>query len=167
MKHIFIALILLTTKIAIGGEMNLEKRIECGVKSAIKYNIPADILLAISTIENGSEGVAYRNSNGSIDYGVMQINSIYIKELEEKHNMIVRPADLLESTCYSFEIAAFKVSNHLKYDRGSFLKRVANYHSKTKDLNRYYQTLLIEHSSEWRRVFESRDYLTYYWEFKK
>ncbi len=166
MKYLFMLLMLFLLTNTVGA-MSLEKRIECGLESAIKYDIPADILLAISTIENGRYDVGYRNSNGSIDYGVMQINTIYIKELKDRYDMVVSPEDLLTTSCYSFQIAALKVSDHLRNDSGSFLQRVANYHSKTPDLNRYYQTLLIKHSSDWRKVFQSREYLTYIWSFNK
>lgn len=162
---IFISIFL--ESIAFSYEMDIGERIECGVTSAIKHNIPADILLAISTIENGEAGVGYRNKNGSIDYGIMQINSVYIKELKDRYNIIATPEEIMAPTCYSFDIAAFKISEHLKNDSGSFLARVAAYHSRTEDLNRLYQTKLIEHSSQWRKIFVGKKYLTYLWQPNK
>lgn len=148
-------------------EMNFGERLTCGISASIKYNIPADILLAISTIENGQVGVGYKNKNGSIDYGIMQINSVYIQELRDKYNIIVTPAEISAPTCKQFDIAAFKIKEHLKNDTGSFLERVAMYHSKSEDLNRVYQTKLIKHSSEWRKIFKAREYTTYIWHENK
>ena len=168
MKQLIIILILLiSTNIAHAKKMSVEMIIDCGVKSAIKYNIPADTLLAIATIESGDYDTAYINSNGTLDYGIMQINTVYLEDLENNYNMIVSPQDLLKLSCYSFEIAAMKVSNHLKNDKGALLQRVANYHSKTTDLNRYYQTLLIKHTADWRKILASREYMTYLWKFNK
>ena len=146
-------------------ELSINNRLDCSIQAAIKYGVPVDILLAISSIENGQPGKAYKNKDGSIDYGVMQINSIYLKDLKDTYNRIVTPEEILNNTCYAFEIAAFKISEHLKNDDGSFLKKIANYHSKTPDLNRNYQTKLIQHSSIWRKYLKQNKYTVYQWSY--
>lgn len=146
-------------------ELTINERLDCSIRASLKYGIPVDILLAISSIENGGVGKAYKNKDGSVDYGVMQINSIYLKDLKDTYNRIVTPEEILNNTCYAFEIAAFKVSEHLKNDDGSFLKKIANYHSKTPDLNRNYQTKLIQHSSIWRNYLQQNKYTVYQWTY--
>lgn len=144
-------------------ELAIDERLDCSIQASLKYGIPVDILLAISSIENGRVGKAYKNKDGSVDYGVMQINSIYLKDLKDTYNRIVTPEEILNNTCYAFEIAAFKVSEHLKNDDGSFLKKIANYHSKTPDLNRHYQTKLIQHSNIWINYLKKNKYTVYQW----
>lgn len=147
------------------NELPIDTRINCGIQASLKYGIPIDILLAISSIENGEIGKAYRNKNGSIDYGVMQINSIYIKELKETYNKDIKLEELLYNTCYAFEIAAFKISKHLKIDKGTFLSKIANYHSKTPDLNKKYQTKIITHSNIWRNYLKNNKFNVYQWSY--
>ena len=146
-------------------ELQIKERLDCSIQAGLEYGIPIDILLAISSIENGQPGKAYKNKDGSIDYGVMQINSIYLKDLKDTYNRIVTPEEVLDNTCYAFKIAAFKISEHLKNDDCSFLKKIANYHSKTPDLNRNYQTKLIQHSSIWRKYLKQNKYTVYQWSY--
>lgn len=146
-------------------ELTINERLDCSIKASVKYGVPADILLAISSIENGKIGKIYKNKDGSFDYGVMQINSIYLKDLELNYNKIVTPEEVTNNTCYAFEIASFKIKEHLKNDSGSFLKKIANYHSRTPDLNRNYQTKLIEHSKSWRNYLINNKYNVYKWSY--
>ena len=90
-------------------ELTINERLDCSIKASVKYGVPADILLAISSIENGKIGKIYKNKDGSFDYGVMQINSIYLKDLELNYNKIVTPEEVTNNTCYAFEIASFKI----------------------------------------------------------
>ncbi len=51
--------------------------IECINQAAITYHVPATLILSVLAIENGTAGLASLNKNGTIDYGPMQINSIW------------------------------------------------------------------------------------------
>ena len=68
----------------IDNEFTVQERLNCSIQAGLKYNVPIDVLLAISSIENGNIDTISKNTNNSYDYGVMQINSIYIKELNNK-----------------------------------------------------------------------------------
>lgn len=146
-------------------ELPIETRINCSIEAGLKYNIPIDYILPISSIENGRVGQAYKNKNGSIDYGVMQINSVYLKDLEKNYNMIVTPEEVSDDSCYAFEIVAFKINQHLKNDKGTILERVAMYHSKTPDLNKNYQTKIIQQSAIWRNYLRNNKYTLYEWSY--
>ena len=65
----------------VNNEFTVKERIDCAVQASIKYNVPVDVLLAISSIENGNIDTISKNTNNTYDYGVMQINSDYIKDL--------------------------------------------------------------------------------------
>ena len=68
----------------VNNEFTVKERIDCAVQASIKYNVPVDVLLAISSIENGNIDTISKNTNNTYDYGVMQINSDYIKDLNSK-----------------------------------------------------------------------------------
>ena len=43
----------------------MQERIVCGVSAAIKYEIPANLLLAVAETEGGKPGQWVKNSNGT------------------------------------------------------------------------------------------------------
>ena len=57
----------------------------CSITAAIKYQVPANIMLAVAEKEGGSTGLENknRNSNGTYDVGRMQFNTVYLKDLEK------------------------------------------------------------------------------------
>ncbi len=133
----------------INNEFTVEERLNCATQASIKYNVPVDVLLAISSIENGNIDTISKNTNNSYDYGVMQINSIYIKELNDKYNLNLTYEDFLNRDCFSFQVAAFKLKEHIKFDKGDLLTRLAMYHSKTPSLNEIYKKKIVFHSKYW------------------
>lgn len=55
----------------------------CFEEAAQRYQIPVELLKAISTVEsNGNAGAINTNKNGSVDYGHMQINDWWLPKLE-------------------------------------------------------------------------------------
>ena len=62
---------------------DMQERVVCSIAAAIKYEIPANILLAIAEKEGGKPGQWVRNNNGTYDVGVMQFNTSYLKDLSK------------------------------------------------------------------------------------
>ncbi len=54
---------------------DIQERVVCSITAAIKYEIPANILLAIAEKEGGKPGQWVSNSNGTHDVGSMQFNT--------------------------------------------------------------------------------------------
>ena len=123
--------------------------------------MPVDVLLAISSIENGNIDTISKNSNGTYDYGVMQINDIYIKELNEKLNLELKSEDFLQRNCFSFQVAAYKLKEHIKFDNGDLLTRLAMYHSRTPHFNNIYKKKLVSHAKYWSEFLQRHDYKLY------
>ncbi|WP_308920637.1 hypothetical protein [Janthinobacterium sp. J1-1] len=63
-----------------------QERILCAITSAIKYQVPANILLAIAEKEGGKPSMIIANKNGTYDIGPKQFNSAYLFELR-KHGI--------------------------------------------------------------------------------
>lgn len=125
---------------------------ECVLQSAIKRNVPADVLLAIGQQEAGREGMALKNKNGSFDLGRVGINTVHLAELA-KYGI---PPDvatyyLMYDGCYNYDMAAFLLQRHLANCKQDFWTCVANYHSATPDKNAAYKTRIIPMAREWRR----------------
>ena len=123
-----------------------QERIICSITAAEKYEVPANILLAIAEKENGKPGVWVKNTNGTHDIGPMQFNTAYLKTLAK---FGISPKDVANSGCYAFDLAAWRIHAHLSKDAGDIWTRAANYHSRTLQHNTVYRADLIKKSNRW------------------
>ena len=136
----------------------LQERIVCSIAAAAKYEIPANIVLAVAEKENGRAGQWVRNSsNGSHDVGPLQFNTNYLRELAQYG---ITPGHVAATGCYPFELAAWRLRKHIKYDRGDLWTRAANYHSRTPQFNQVYRADLMVRAAKWADWLGKR-YQTY------
>ena len=126
-------------------------QIACVIVSAIRYEVPANALLAVAEQERGRPGQRRGNDNGTVDIGPMQFNSAYLRQLER----FGIQADHVDSwDCYPYLLAAWRIKNHLVNDRGPFWTRVANYHSRTPHHNQRYATSVAVKARHWGEWIE-------------
>ena len=130
----------------------LQDRVVCSIAAAVKYQIPANIVLAIAEKEGGKPGQWVRNNNGTHDVGVMQFNTAYIAELK-KYGITAN--DLAGAGCYPYDLAAWRLRQHILKDKGDLWTKAANYHSRTPLYNSTYRTDLMKKSSLWGAWLES------------
>lgn len=87
------------------GIASAQENWACWYEAAQKYNLPPDLLYAIAHVESGNRANAIgRNTNGSYDIGVMQINSMHLPMLREKYG--IREDDLIKNPCLNVHIGA-------------------------------------------------------------
>ena len=60
---------------------HMQERIVCSIQAAVKYEVPANILLAVAEKEGGKPGQWVKNSNDTYDVGPMQFNTTYLSDL--------------------------------------------------------------------------------------
>lgn len=125
-----------------------EERVMCSIAAAIKYAIPANIVLAVAEQEGGRPGQWVRNRNGSFDVGAMQFNTTYLKDLARYG---ISSADVAAAGCYPYELAAWRLRGHLRDDSGDIWTRASNYHSRTPQYNQRYRAQLIRRAARWGR----------------
>ncbi|MCK0509585.1 muramidase [Aromatoleum buckelii] len=130
-----------------------QERIVCSVSSAVKYEVPANIVLAVAEKEGGKPGQWVRNTNGTHDVGPMQFNTAYLRELERYG---ITANDVAAAGCYSFDLAAWRLRMHLHNDKGDIWTRAANYHSRTPQFNAIYRADLMEKAGKWADWLEAR-----------
>lgn len=118
----------------------------CAISAAVKYEIPANILLAVAEKEGGKPGLWVKNRNGTYDVGPMQFNTAYLASLEKYG---IEAHHVAAAGCYSFELAAWRIRQHIREDEGDLWTRAANYHSKTPKYNRRYRADLILKAKKW------------------
>ena len=114
------------------------ERVTCSIAAALKFGVPANIVLAIAEIEGGRPGQRVRNRNGSFDVGPMQFNTRYLETLERRYG--ITAADVAAAGCYPYELAAWRLRKHLEFDAGDAWTRAANYHSREPSENEKYRS---------------------------
>lgn len=91
------------------------------------YNIPPLLLKKIATIESGINPRALnRNANGTLDYGLMQINSAHLRRLSKWG---INEQNILDPKVNIF-VGSWLLSEHIK-THGFNLQAVGRYHSAT------------------------------------
>lgn len=124
----------------------IEERLVCSLSAAAKYRIPANILLAIAEKESGAPGQWVRNRNGSHDVGPLQFNTEYLRSLARYQ---ITPADVAAAGCYAYDLAAWRLRQHIAKDAGDLWTRCANYHSRTARFNNAYRADLMQRAARW------------------
>lgn len=131
----------------------LQTQIICSISAAIRYQIPASILLAIAEKEGGKPGQWVRNHNGTYDVGSLQFNTAYLRTLAKYG---ITADDVAVAGCYPFYLAAWRIQGHIQHDQGDIWTRAANYHSRTYKYNRVYRADLIYKAAKWEKWLETR-----------
>jgi hypothetical protein len=139
------------------ADMNLppsmQERVICSISASAKYDVPANIVLAVAEIENGKPGQWVRNTNGTHDVGRMQFNTAYLKTLGRYG---ITATDVAAAGCYCYDLAAWRLRGHIRNDAGDLWTRAANYHSRTPRYNTEYRGLLEPKARKWATWLESR-----------
>ena len=137
--------------------LQLQDRVVCSITAAIKYEVPANIILAVAEKEGGRPGQWVLNTNGTQDVGPMQFNTGYLQELAK---FGITANDVAASGCYSFELATWRLRKHIRNDSGDLWTRAANYHSRTPNFNALYRADLMVRAGKWAKWLEAR-FVTY------
>jgi soluble lytic murein transglycosylase-like protein len=91
------------------------------------YNIPPLLLKKIATIESGINPKAInKNANGTVDYGLMQINSSHFRRLSQWG---INEKNILDPKVNIYA-GSWLLSEHIK-EHGFNLQAVGRYHSAT------------------------------------
>jgi hypothetical protein len=131
----------------------LQERVVCSIAAAVKYQVPANIVLAVAEKEAGKPGQWVLNTNGTHDVGPMQFNTAYLRDLARYG---ITPADVAAAGCYAFDLAAWRLRQHINKDRGDLWTRAANYHSRTPQYNAVYRADLVVRARRWADWLEAR-----------
>jgi len=123
-----------------------QERVVCSISAAIKYDIPANILLAIAEKEGGRPGQRVRNNNGTYDVGVMQFNTAYLRDLTQYG---ISENHVAQKGCFAYDLAAWRIRLHIKNDDGDVWTKAANYHSRTPKYNMIYRQDLKVKAKKW------------------
>lgn len=125
---------------------HVQERVICSVQAAYRYQIPANIVLAVAEKEGGRPGQWVKNKNGTFDVGSMQANTLYLKDLAQYG---ITADDVAQGGCYPYDLAAWRIRRHIVKDSGDIWTRAANYHSRTPKYNAIYREDLMRKADKW------------------
>jgi len=132
---------------------DMQEGVVCSIIAAVKYEIPANILLAIAEKEGGKPRQWVNNNNGTYDVGSMQFNTSYLRDLSKYG---ITADHVARAGCYAYDLAAWRVRIHIKNDKGDIWTKAANYHSRTPQYNSKYRADLIVRAVKWADWLEDR-----------
>ncbi len=115
--------------------------IDCINHAAIVYHVPATVILSVIRQERGRNGQVVRNKNGTYDYGVMQINSLWLPKIA-KHGYTKE--DVQFNACKNVEVGTWILSQSIAEGK-TFWHGVGNYNSHTPVINRAYRNNTHKH----------------------
>ncbi len=122
----------------------------CMLASAMHYRLPPRVLPAIQRVEGGVMGKVSQNTDGSVDIGLMQINSRWIMPIASMtHQTPAQVATRLAlEPCFNVAAAAMILRTALDNEHGNLLRAIGDYHSRTLPLNMAYQRKVIAAATE-------------------
>ena len=128
--------------------------IPCVIQAAMRHGVPANVLLALASVEGGKNGQLVRNTNGTYDVGHFQLNTMHFAENGVFQH--IRKDDVAWRGCYNAELAAWFLRQRLDAPGGGdYWTRVATYHSATPKFNAIYRGKLIPLAARWGRWLQA------------
>lgn len=108
--------------------------LHCINEAAVQYHVPATVILSVIKTENGRNGLAVKNKNGTYDLGVMQINTTWLKTLSKKG---LTEEQVKSDPCINVSVGTWILARGIASGNG--WQGVGNYHSYTQKHNVAYR----------------------------
>lgn len=109
----------------------------CVFQAAADYQLPPAVLYAIRKVEGGAVGQSNPNTNGTRDYGPMQINTVWIKRFHRNEGLSAE--QVASEPCIAVRSAAYVLRFELNQVGQDFWRGVGNYHSRTPQYHLAYR----------------------------
>ncbi|CAG4914638.1 unnamed protein product [Acidocella sp. C78] len=127
--------------------------LRCMLLAAAVYHLPPRVLPVIARLEGGHPGLVRPDSNGTADYGLMQVNSVWLDAIARRARLGRGETRrrLIDDPCFSIAAAAFILRADI--DRaGTLMRGIGDYHSATPALNAAYRARALAMASRMFRV---------------
>lgn len=126
--------------------------LECINHAARMFHVPATVIVSVMKIENGWNGAAIKNKNGTFDLGVMQVNSSWLLQLKK---FSITRVSLQFDPCVNVHTATWILAKGLA--KGEGWQGVGNYHSATPIHNQQYrEKVKMAYDNMQRTLIEER-----------
>lgn len=107
----------------------------CIENASKAYDVPVLLIAGVMAQESGKVGRYTANSNGSYDFGPMQINSTWLPALAQQG---ISASAIMNDGCLNVFIGTAILKKHGNATGNQWWKAAGNYHSKTPSLHDKY-----------------------------
>lgn len=122
---------------------NKDKILSCLDAASKKNGMDKNIMLSIMAIEGGQVGTESVNTNGSIDYGIMQINTVTIKDLRDRFGLNYTIEQIRDDECTNIDVSARVLAQKIK-EAGDTWEGVGDYNSRNEPAHSIYRNKIQE-----------------------
>jgi Transglycosylase SLT domain len=104
----------------------------CIESAASAYRLPPAVIVILLTVEGGSLGHVSQNSNGTVDIGPMQLNTIWVPVVAKHWGASTSEtyAALRDNFCANVEAGTWILRQSMDEAHGDFWEGVGFYHSR-------------------------------------
>lgn len=113
----------------------------CVTKASHAFSVPQAAIQLILEQEAGQTGKVSQNSNKTLDIGPMQINSIWLPQLEQ---LGISQEQLKNDYCTNVFVGTWILRQNINAADGDLIKGMGWYHSRTPKLYKEYLTALAK-----------------------
>ncbi|WP_273206853.1 lytic transglycosylase domain-containing protein [Marinobacter subterrani] len=117
----------------------------CLTRISQRYQVHPLILKLVASVEGGWSGAKIKNSNGTFDLGLMQINTIHLDTLSEYG--LTAPM-IQNNDCINLGVSAWYIRTVTQDQAAAgtvdYFRAIARYHSKNEPYITRYTNKLIE-----------------------
>jgi GAF domain-containing protein len=129
------------------------------------------VLTEARRVANADAGTIYLCAKGYLYFSFVQNDTLFKGETKDKYipsgasipvdkkslaGYGITPDDVAAAGCYPFDLAAWRLRQHIRKDRGDLWTRAANYHSRTPQYNAVYRADLLVKAGRWADWLEAR-----------
>jgi len=117
----------------------------CMATVAAYYHLPPRVLPSIHAVEGGAIGVVHKNSDGSQDLGIMQVNTRWVTSLAQVAQIAPDAVRLrlIQDGCFNIAAAGAIMRYYLNEAQGNLMLAIGYYHSHTPGINVEYQNKVL------------------------
>ncbi len=101
-----------------------QEAVRCIAQASVRYDVPELLLHAIIVKENGRMGKCSRNSNGTYDCGLAQINTTWAPYFSKYG---IKLEHLLGDTCTNLNASAYILRTNFNKKSGDWFKAIVSY----------------------------------------
>lgn len=99
-----------------------QEAVQCAAEASLRYDVPELLIHAVIRKENGRIGGSSRNSNGSLDLGPAQINTLWLKHFAK---FGLTPEHIRDDFCTNINTSAYILRDYYNKKRDWFNTIVA------------------------------------------
>lgn len=128
---------------------NKDKILSCLDAAVEKNGMDRNVMLSIMAVEGGRVGTESKNKNGSIDYGIMQINTATINDLRDRFGLNYTIEQIRDDECTNIDVSAKVLAQKIK-EAGDKWEGIGDYNSRNEPAHSIYKD----------KIFAKYQYLT-------